>query len=45
MSCMYYLVNLKTNVVEAKIKGQSKYAVDLIRAPLIDKAPEELKGS
>lgn len=43
MSCMYYLVNLKTNMVEAKIKGQSKYAVDLIRAPLIDKAPDELR--
>ena len=44
MSCTYYLVNLKTNVVEAKIKGLSKYAVDLIRAPLIDKNPEEIKS-
>jgi hypothetical protein len=38
MSCIYYKVNLKNGNVEAKLQGFSKFSVDLIRAPIFDKA-------
>ena len=37
MSCNYFKVNLKNGTIEAKVKGLSKSAVDLIRAPIFDK--------
>ena len=43
MSCYYYKVNLKNGNVEAKVKGLSKSAVDLIRAPIFDK-PQNKSG-
>ena len=30
------MVNLKNGKVEIELKGSSKYAVDLVRAPLFD---------
>lgn len=41
MKCRYYKVNLKTGQVLTKIQGQSKNAVDLIRAPIFDRPTKE----
>lgn len=37
MSCNYYMVNLKNGQIEAKIQGRGKYAVELVRAPVMQR--------
>jgi len=37
MSCNYYMVNLKNGGIECKVRGLSKCAVDLVRAPIFDR--------
>eukprot|EP00347_Sterkiella_histriomuscorum_P006516 403352469 len=36
MSCVYFLISIKTNQILHKIQGRGKYCIDLIRVPYYD---------